>query len=301
MSNTNSIYWTSYTPATNYSTNAPSWSIDAVGDVNGDGQDEILLRSTETFSEGGKTKSWTRVLFFSGAGSGVLADSQPESFKFATLWTIEGIGRFNTHAVNSSSNSEQILLRHTSDGGFYLLYLNDNGTLYWDSADTNDICWTSWSPGTTIATNATDWDVAAIGDVNGDQQDEVFMSCNNTYEQNGKIKAARKVLFFTDNGSGTLKENQPASFAFATAWHIEGLGNFNTTNVNSSEQSDQLLLRHTNNASLYLLYFTDEGSLAWDAADTNSIYWTSYTLGADYASNALNWSIQGISDFTGTR
>ncbi|NCC52410.1 MAG: hypothetical protein EOM20_14490 [Spartobacteria bacterium] len=299
--NTNSVYWTSYTPGTNYSTNAAAWIIDAAGDVNGDGRDEIIARNSETFTEGGKTKSWTRTLFFADDGSGVLASTQPDAFKFATLWTIEGLGRFNTHAVNSSSNAQQLLLRHANDGGFYLLYMDDNGAIYWNDSDTNDICWTSWTPGASFSTNATDWEVSAIGDINGDAQDEIFLTCRHTYTQNTKTKSDRRILFFSPDGTGQLKTNQPATFSFSTVWAPLGLGNFNTTNINGAAQSDQLLLRHTDNAALCLLYFNADGTLAWDLDDTNSIYHTSFTLADEYATNALNWSLQAISDFTGTR
>jgi hypothetical protein len=298
---TNDLCWTSYTAGSTYATNASDWSVDGVGDVNGDGMDEIILRGTTTFEEGGKTKSHVRALFFDDNGTGTLEDTQPEAFKLATRWHIEGVGRFNTTAVNSSSDAEQILLQHETDGGFYLLYLNDDGTLYWNSSDTNDICWTSWTPAASYSTNTANWRVDAIGDVNGDQQDEIIVSSPDTFQQGGKTKSNRRVLFFGDNGTGQLKEQQPASFAFANLWTIEGMGNFNPTNVNSSRQSEQLLLRQTNNATFYLLYFDDNGALAWDAADTNTIYWTSYTLGSAYATNATSWSVQGIGDLIGSR
>jgi alpha-tubulin suppressor-like RCC1 family protein len=297
--NTNSIYWTSFTAATDYATNAADWTVDAVGDIDGNGMDEVIIRGTETFNEGGKTKAWSRVLFFDQTGTGQLRSMQPDAFKFATLWTIEGTGRFNTHAVNSSSNAEQLLIRHNNNGGFYLLYFADNGTLYWNAEDTNDICWTSWSAGNTFSTNPTAWTVSAIGDVNGDRQDEIFLSGTDTFEQGGKTKASRRVLFFTDNGSGRIRDEQPDTFSFATRWQVLGMGNLNASNINSSSRSEQLLIRQTNNASLYLLYFKDDGTLDWDAGDTNSIYWTSVTLGSEYATNAAAWTLQGMGDLTG--
>lgn len=298
--NTNAVCWTSFSLGSAYATNASEWSVDAIGDVNGDRMDEILLRSDTTFSEGGKTKTWIKVLFFDDNGSGTIATNQPADFKLATRWGIEGFGRFNTHAVNSSSNAQQLLIRHQTDGGFYLLYFDDNGDLYWNGADTNDLCWTSWTAGADFSTNATQWSVAAIGDVNGDRQDEILLRGNTSFVQGGKTKVNARVLFFTDNGSGRLRADQPAPFSLATLWSIEGMGNFNPTAVNSSITSEQLLIRQTNNATLYLLYFDDNGSLAWDS-DTNSVYWTSYTLGSAYATNATSWSIQAIGDFTGAR
>lgn len=298
---TNDVCWTSYTAGPSYATNASDWAVDGIGDINGDGMDELILRGTTTFEEGGKTKSFVRILFFDDKGTGTLKDTQPALFKLATRWTIEGVGRFNTSAINSSSDSAQILLQHNVDGGFYLLYLNDDGTMYWNADDTNDVCWTSWTSGNAFSTNASGWRVDAIGDVNGDHQDEIIVSSIDTFEQGGKTKAHCLALFFTDNGTGQLRAQQPDMFSLANLWTIEGMGNFNPTNINSSICSEQLLLRQTANAALYLLYFDDNGQLFWDADDTNSICWTSFTLGAAYATNASSWTIQGIGDVTGSR
>ncbi|NCC93825.1 MAG: hypothetical protein EOM10_11155, partial [Opitutae bacterium] len=209
---TNDLCWTSYTLGSAYATNAASWTVDAVGDINADGVDELILRCADTFVQGGKTKAYTRVLFFDGAGSGTLSATQPEAFAFATLWTICGLGNFNTAAVGGGdADAKQICLQHNNDGGFYLIYLNDDGTIYWNADNTNDPCWTSWSPGATFATNAADWSVADVGDINGDGQDELLLKCDLTFQEGGKTKSYKRVLFFTDNGTGTLKETQPAA------------------------------------------------------------------------------------------
>jgi len=299
---TSTVYWTSATVGTDYSTNAASWSIDAVGDVNGDGQDELIMRSSDTFLAGGKTKADTRILFFTTNGTGRLQDTQPDPFAFSVNWTIEGMGNFNTHAINSSAESEQLLLSQGINGALYLLYFTDNGTLDWNASDTNSIYWTSWDTGSAYATNdPTLWSIQAIGDVNGDGQDEIVMQNSETFEQGGKTKAETKVLLYTQDGTGQLRGTQPDPFSFSTTWNIEGLGNFSTTNINGATSSDQLLLRKTADNTLYLLFFNADGSLAWDYDDTNSIYWTAYTLGSDYATNATSWSIQGIADYRGVQ
>jgi hypothetical protein len=299
---TGSVYWTSVTLGRNWDTNAGAWTVDAVGDVNGDGQDELIVRSTQTYPSGGKTKADTRVLFFTDNGTGKLRNSQPDAFSFATVWTIAGMGNFNTHAVNSSSNSEQLLITQNANGAFYLLYFTDDGNLDWDHDDTNSIYWTSWDGGSSYATNdPTAWSVQAIGDVNGDHQDEVVIRNSESYTQGGKTKSEARVLFYADDGSGKLRDTQPDPFGFSTKWVIQGLGNFNSTNVNASRESDQLLLRQSDNAALYLLYFNNDGSLAWDYDDTNTIYWTSVTYGTNYCTNATSWSIQAVGDFRAGR
>jgi hypothetical protein len=301
-SDTNDICWTSLTLGSTYSTNPSAWTVDAIGDVDGNGMDELIMRGTETFTQGGKTKAWSRVLFFDDDGSGQLDTNQPAPFSCATLWTFAGMGNFNTTNVGATSpNAEQLLIQHSRNGGFYLLYFNDDGTLYWDADDTNDICWTSWSPGTLFATNASDWSVADIGDVDGDGQDEVMVSSQNTFEQGGKTKSAKRVLFFSDNGTGKLNESQPDSFNVATLWTLEGLGNFNTTNSISASSADQLLIRHNANGGYYLLYFENDGSLYWNSGDTNDICWTSFTSGSEIDSDASAWSVQAIGDVIGDR
>ncbi|NCC52975.1 MAG: choice-of-anchor D domain-containing protein, partial [Spartobacteria bacterium] len=300
-SDTGSVYWTSCTLGADYATNAASWYVDAIGDVNGDRQDELVMRSSYTYQSGGKTKTDTRVLFFDTNGTGRLQDTQPTSFAFSTDWTIEGMGNFNTHAINASSASEQLLLSQNRNGALYLLYFTDNGVLDWDDNDTNSIYWTSLDYGPAYATNdPTQWTIRAIGDVNGDGQDELVMQNGETFEQGGKTKADVKVLLYTEDGTGCLRTNQPPAFSLSTAWSIEGLGNFTTTNINGSSESSQLLLRKTSDNTLYLLFFNDDGSLAWDD-DTNAVCWTAFTRGSDYATNATAWSIQAIGDFRGVQ
>jgi hypothetical protein len=298
---TNDICWTSWSPGSMIATNATDWTVDGIGDLNGDGQKELVMRSSTTFQQGGKTKSQCKVLFYTDNGTGKLKASQPASFNLATLWTIQGVGRFNVSNVGASAtNAQQVLIRHNTDGGFYLLYFNDNGTLYWDADDTNNLCWTSWSAGSMIATNATDWSVSAIGDVNGDGLDEVIMASTNTFSQGGKTKSYKKVLFFTDNGTGKLKASQPDQFSFATLWSPQGMGRFNSGVVGAaSANAEQLLIRHSTDAGYYLLYFNDNGTLFWDADDTNNVCWTSYTAGSDVATNASTLSVQAIGDING--
>ncbi|NCC53678.1 MAG: hypothetical protein EOM20_21065, partial [Spartobacteria bacterium] len=282
---TNNICWTSWSPGSMIATNATAWDIDAIGDVDGDGQNELIMRSSTTFQQGGKTKSEVKTLFFTDNGTGKLKATQPAAFNLATLWTIEGMGNFNTDAVGATStNAQQILIRHANDGGFYLLYMNDNGSLYWN-ADTNNVCWTSYSAGSMIATNPTAWVVDSIADVNGDGQHEVIVRSSATFEQGGKTKSYAKVLFFTDNGTGKLKGTQPAAFSLATLWTLEGAGRFNPGVVGAaSADAEQALLRHSTDGGYYLLYFNDNGSLYWNA-DTNNVCWTSYSAGSMIATN----------------
>jgi len=301
-SDTNSVYWKSFAVGSTYATNASEWSVETIGDVTGNGQDEVLVRDGATFVQGGKTKTYMRVIPFDPSGGGQLASSLPDMFKLATTWTVEGAGRFNTSAPSGcSTNAMQLLLRHVSDGGFYLLYFETSGDLYWNAYDTNNLCWTSYSAGSSFSETATDWSLIGIGDINGDGQDEILMKNDNTFTEGGKTKSYYRVLFFSNAGSGCLTTEQPASFKLSTSWTAEAIGNFNICTANDSVWSDQLLLRRTADGGLFLLYFNADGTLYWDENNTSNICWTSFTPGEDYSTTPSRMSIQAFGDVMGLR
>ncbi len=300
--NTNSIGWTSWDFGSAYATNSTDWSMDAVGDINGDGQGEVIIRDSNSFVENGKNKTEVRALFYTDNGTGKLKGTQPDGFNLANVWVIEGCGNFNLYTSGTSvtnANADELLLRNTDNGALYLLHYNDNGTLHFNADNTNSIGWTSWDLGSAYATNATDWTIDAIGDINGDGQDEVIIRDSNVVVENGKEKTEVRALFYTDNGTGKLKGTQPDGFNLANVWRIESMGNFNLyTNGTAVTTTDaeELLLRNTDNGALYLLHYNDNGTLHFNADNTNSIGWTSWDLGSAYATNATDWSIQAVGD-----
>ncbi|NCC52409.1 MAG: hypothetical protein EOM20_14485 [Spartobacteria bacterium] len=294
---TNALCWTSYDVGRK---TGSAWDIDGIGDINGDGQDELLLRGNAPYVVNGATKTSVKILFYDD-NSGRLRDNQPYSFSLGTRWTIEGFGNFNTAPVATAAGlAEEALIRHITDGGFYLLYFNDNGSLYWNNDDTNDISWTSWSPGSAFATNAAAWDVSDVGDVNGDGQDEILLKSSYSIEEGGKTKYWYRFLFF-DATNGQIRTNLPAPFKIANNWRVEAMGNFNTTNTASCDTAEQVLMQHVSDGGFYLLYFDDNGNLYWDTEDTNNVCWTSWSPGADFATNATSWSVQAVGDFIGNR
>lgn len=298
--NTNTVYWRSYNAGSDYASNAANWTIDAIGDLTGDGLDELVIRDRTSFWEGGKTKSLVKVLRYNPDGSGTLRATQPEAFKLATRWVIEGTGRFNSNTLNSSSCAQQLLLQHTTDGGFYLLYFTDNGDLYWNADDTNNPCWTSWTPQSAFTTNASTWQVEALNDINEDGLDEILCRNSASFSQGGKTKASRRILFFADNGTGRLKSAQPAEFALADTWQVEAMDNVNTTNAITTAGASQILLRHTSDGGFYLLYLNPDGTLYWEDT-TNDLCWTSWTPGQAFSTNAAAWSVQATGNLDGSR
>jgi hypothetical protein len=238
---------------------------------------------------------------FDPAGTGQLADDQPDAFRLANVWTIEGLGRFNHNPPGgTATNAAQLLLRHVNNGGFYLLYFSPDGSLYWNAGDTNDLCWTSYTDGAAYAEQATDWSVSAIGDINGDQRDEILLQHNTSFEQGGKTKYRYQLLLFDEHNTGRLKTQQPASFNIATLWRPSGLANMNFADIVESPCADQLIIQHQSNGGFYLLYFNDDGTLYWEDSDTNNVCWTSFTRGGALSTNAASWSAQGIGDVMGT-
>ncbi len=305
---TNSFYWTAYNVGSDYETNNPSaYSIDTIADINGDGMDELVMRSSETSMMGGLEKSEVRILFYddNSTSAGKLADisSQPEGFNLATRWVIEGAGIFNNQSVpGSPEDSDQLLLSNTENGALFIVYLKDDGTINFESDNTNHVSWTSWNAATDFETNnPAQWSIHAVGDINGDEQDEIIMRSSETLVENDLVKSKVRVLLYDNTGAtpGKLRpiDEQPASFNLANKWTIQAADDFNSSTNHLGEE----LLIDDSNGNFFLIYFNDNGTLEFDAEDTNSVYWTSFSAGTNYSDNAGNWSIQAVGDLGGDK
>ncbi|GAA4742149.1 hypothetical protein GCM10023264_04090 [Sphingomonas daechungensis] len=120
------------------------WKIAAIGDFNGDGRDDILWRNVD-----GRMTDWL------GTATGGFTDNAANAYNsVATQWHVVGAGDFN------GDGRDDILWRH-DDGRITDWLGTANG---------------GFSPNAANSLNgvSVDWQVAAIGDFNGDGRDDIL-------------------------------------------------------------------------------------------------------------------------------
>jgi predicted NUDIX family NTP pyrophosphohydrolase len=158
-----------------------SWHVDAIGDFNGDGRGDLLLRNNN-----GSVTNWLGQIdgsFFSNHANA--------SYALPAGWHVEGTGDFN------GDSRDDLLLRH------------DNGTI---------TEWLGQSNGSFFSNHAvaayaldTSWHVDAIGDFNGDGRDDVLLR-----NDNGSVTdwlGASNGSFFSNHVN--------ASYVIPAGWHVQ--------------------------------------------------------------------------------
>lgn len=293
-SNTYSLISDFLNPTSHITTNAAQWDINTVVDINGDGQDEIILTSTNAI---GATGAWRQLqlLFFDEDGT-LRTTNQPAPEYYWRRQIIEGVGRFlgatNTVPGQTNLNAQQLLVSELDQTLYVINFDNDGHVLWNDPVHSNMYSTIADFVSTTnhATTNPADWRVSTIFDVNNDGQDEIILSTTNAF---GKTAGWKQVQFLFFNEDGTLRAtNQPAPQYYWTKQVLEGAGDFNPM-INGEE----LLLREGNTTDLWTIYFDTDGNVIWDGDP----YTNSVSSGTLYSTNAATWSIQGIGDFTGGR
>ena len=171
------------------------WSVAATGDVNADGQGEILWRRSD-----GAISTWSStgraVGYQPDAG---LAENTYYHDSVGASWLVEGLADF------TGDNRSDILWRNT-----------DGSLSTWSAAQADTIAFqeNSWFH----APLSLAWHVAGLGDFNGDGKDDILW-----HNDNGAVSV------WTSTGSG-FTEGQFNAGA-ATNWHVAQVGDFNNDGI----------------------------------------------------------------------
>jgi hypothetical protein len=164
-----------------------SWHVAGTGDFNGDGRDDILWRNDD-----GRMTDWL------GASNGGFFDNVANaSDSVPTSWHAAAIGDFN------------------GDGRDDILWRNDDGRMSdWLGATNGGFFDNAANAYTSVPTG---WQVAAVGDFNGDGRDDILWR-NDDGRMSDWLGASNGGFF--DNAHNAY-ETVP------TTWHVASVGDFN--------------------------------------------------------------------------
>ena len=223
-------------PAANWRNLSPmstDWNVAGVGDLNGDGQsDEHLVRR---ISDG--------FLGYGHVQNGAISAADWHNISsMSTDWNVAGIGDFN-----GDGQSDDILVRRISDG--YLVY---------GHVENSSIGATAWH---NISPMSTDWNVAGVGDFNGDGRvDDILVR---------RISDGYLVYGHVQNGTIAATAWQNLS-SMSTAWNVANVGEYDGDGA-----SNDILVRRISDG--YLVYgHVQNGTIAptaWHNVSPMSTDW----------------------------
>ena len=175
-----------------------SWRYEGMGDFDGDGDDDVLLRHDNG-----------RWYVYAMDGR----DAPDEGVRLVMYahadWQLAAIGDLN------GDGTDDVLLRHRRSGRWYYYPIEDGSV--------------AAGRGAAVMTSSRNWSLAGVGDLNNDGNDDVLLRHDNGrwwyYPMNGRrhIVAERG---FVDIETGE-------------EWQIAGIGNFD------GDGGEEILLRHT--------------------------------------------------------
>ena len=188
-----------------------AWTVDGLGDFNGDGDADVLLRNTN-----GTLADWT--MNGSQIASSQLLSSQGATVTLGSAWSVAGVGDFNGDGL------ADILLRN-SNGAFADWTMNGSKI-----ASSQLLT----SGGATVTLGAA-WSVAGVGDFNGDGLADVLLRNSNgtlaDWTMNGSQIESSQLL--TSGGKTVTLD---------PSWSIAALGDF------TGDGKTDILLQNTSGA-----------------------------------------------------
>jgi hypothetical protein len=213
------------------------WHVVGIGDFNGDGFDDLLLRD-----DTGQTVNWL------GQGNGTFSDNSVNfTLNPGVDWDVAGIGNFN------------------GDGSSDILWRSDNGTA-------DDLLGLAnggfvGNPNFTINPGL-DWHIVGTGDFNGDGCDDILW----------RSDSGTLVSFLGQtNGAfvGVVQNNNPG-----LDWHVAGSGDFN-----GDGRAD-------------ILWRNSSGVISDWLGNADGTFTDNYSNAANGAADN-NWQVAGVGDFNG--
>ena len=182
-----------------------AWQLAGLGDLNGDGKHDALLRHVHT-------QRWRYVPLdgrqaLSGSGGAALSSNED--------WRVAGVGDLD------GDGKDDVLLRHADTHRWYFYPMDGRRVL-------------GGRGGVPLTTNAA-WRLAGLGDLNGDGRDDVLLRHRDNHRWHYYPMDGRRVL----DGKGG------AGLTTTAAWRFAAIGDYD------GDGREDVLLRHANTRRWY--------------------------------------------------